>query len=371
VLELAVTMPLFVTLLLFGMYLSELVRAKLRLQQAGRFLAWELTAHPFGDPGRGDPSGAFEAAGREAVAQTVRRYRDLDPAEEVRSGGFGVSYDDFQARLSNGVAPLLELGAPEVEGDGGPWSTRAVSLSRQGLKTSLRNWGFNLRGQVRAEVSVDLRSTLLPAHYLDGLGGFFREPMWSTKPGGLRLRSGLVLLADGWQLADGADATVAGGRAGNHRGGRTESGLYRAVRRMRFWGEDDFADPGLPFLLGVRGVVPFELPEPSGAFTVSHAYGLAPPRGRACAGIPGYPDAARGGLASGAALLDHPRPQCFDSAPFRDTQEYASSRYLRLFQARGPWFMGCQRPGADDPSSRRRRDDGDRNVLGVDCEVAP
>jgi hypothetical protein len=76
-------------------------------------------------------------------------------------------------------------------------------------------------------------------------------------------------------------------------------------------------------------------------------------------------------LVSQAGLLDGPRPQCFDTAPFRDTQQYASSRYLRLFQARGPWFMGCHRAGADDPSSLRRRDEGDRNVLGVDCEVTP
>lgn len=370
-LELALTLPLFVTLLLFGMYLTELVRAKLRLQEASRFLAWELTAHPLSDYGGGDPAVAFEAARREAVSETTRRYRDLDSAEEVAPRGFGVTYGDFDARLSDEEAPLPEPSElPPLQGDGGVWSQHAVALARQSARASLRAWGFDLRGHLRADVSLRLHSTLLPVHFLDGERGFFREAL-GARLGDLRLRSHLVILADGWQLPDGADATIAGGRAGNHRGGRTESGLHRQVRRMRFWGDDGFADAF--FLTGVRGLLPLSLPDLSGAFVVSHNYGLD--AGRGCEGIPGYPDPsgaadARGGLSNLKGLVDYRRPMCFDTAPARDTQAYASSLYLRMFAARGPYFMGCQRAQAGDPSSPRDRDRGDRDLRRVDCEVS-
>jgi hypothetical protein len=67
-------------------------------------------------------------------------------------------------------------------------------------------------------------------------------------------------------------------------------------------------------------------------------------------------------------LLDHPRPACFDTAPFRDTQRYEGSLSLQMFRARGPYFMGCQRPQADDPSTPTDTHRGALNLIKTDCE---
>jgi len=368
--ELALVLPLFVTVLLFGMYLSELLRAKLRLLEGSRFLAWEMTAHPLSDYGGGEPALAFEAAKREALAETLARYRDLDSAEDVSPRGFGVEYEEVQAHLADAMAPLKDArGAVGLLGDGGAWSAKALGLAGQGTKASLRGFGFNLGGQVHAELSMRLRSTLLPMHYLDEEGGFFREPMRGGRLGDLKLQAGHTLIADGWALPDGADAVIAGGRAGNHRSGKTESGLHRQVRRMRFWGDEGFVDPSGGFIGGLTSQIPLPLPSFSGAFVVSHGYRLGP--SHVCPWLQGYPAEASQGLSNLAGMLDAVAPQCFDTAPFRDTEKYASSLYLRMFHARGRFFMGCQQAQAGDPSSPRDRDRSDRDLRKVDCERAP
>ena len=68
-------------------------------------------------------------------------------------------------------------------------------------------------------------------------------------------------------------------------------------------------------------------------------------------------------------LLDHERPQCFDTAPFRDT-EYSDAQYKKIFEARGEHFMGCKNPQAEDPSAPNSADatKGDKNEDIVNCE---
>jgi hypothetical protein len=48
--------------------------------------------------------------------------------------------------------------------------------------------------------------------------------------------------------------------------------------------------------------------------------------------------------------IDYKRRKCFDTAPFRDTSDYDRSQYRALYRARGPFFMGCQNPQADNPA---------------------
>jgi hypothetical protein len=65
--------------------------------------------------------------------------------------------------------------------------------------------------------------------------------------------------------------------------------------------------------------------------------------------------------------LDWPRPRCFDTAPFRDTWEYEQSEYLQVFRARGPHFMGCEQPMADNPAEPRTQYPQDENDMPLDC----
>ena len=59
-LELCLVVPLFMLLVFFSSFLVELACAKLRLQGAARYLAWELTSYPLDDLGQARHDEAFE-----------------------------------------------------------------------------------------------------------------------------------------------------------------------------------------------------------------------------------------------------------------------------------------------------------------------
>ena len=217
----------------------------------------------------------------------------------------------------------------------------------------LRTWKFNDGGRVQAESSVQLRNRFLPRSYLD------------TLP----LKSRLTLVVDGWTLADGGDAMMRGRRAGLHRTGSRPSGLYLQVARMTFLGLRNRLE-NIPVLGSMAGFLRAVAPDPTGTFVVSHNYGPDPGGewSRRCNSLGRYPAGAIGGLNNLARFsqLDEPRPDCFDTAPFRDQSRYEDSLYLRMFEARGSWFMGCKSFGADDPSAPADSSSGDE-ARKVDC----
>jgi hypothetical protein len=158
---------------------------------------------------------------------------------------------------------------------------------------------------------------------------------------------------------DGADAVMANGRAGNHRGGADESGLHRQVARMTLVGIRSALDrlPGVDAALGALGSS-IELPAFTGTFVVSHNYvrqgdGKAVDRGCYARGTDTTHNPAPSGLNNVGELakLDWLHPRCFDTAPFRDVEQYDRSLYVQMFKARGSNFMGCPMAQADDPTS--------------------
>ena len=70
------------------------------------------------------------------------------------------------------------------------------------------HFGFNTKGKVQVEVTMQLDNLLLPHHFLDENGkGFFKADMWGGRNlQSLTLRNRFTLLASGWALPDGADA---------------------------------------------------------------------------------------------------------------------------------------------------------------------
>ncbi len=155
-----------------------------------------------------------------------------------------------------------------------------------------------------------------------------------------------LLAVDGWALPDGSDAVIRDGRAGNRRRGSEPHLLYTQVRRMTFAGASKPATTEVGRLLSAVGL---PLPAWAGTFVVAHNYGPARLGEDKCEGLPGYPQDAAAGLNRFAdKALDFDRPQCFDTAPFRDTQSYQRSLYIRMFRQRGRYFMGCQRSQVDE-----------------------
>jgi len=269
--EAALLLPLLVALAVGGLATTELLLARLRVQEAARFGAWELTAYQVADVGGGDPHGRFRRAARRVEVEAARRYS----------------------------SPGVKLEVADVRAGGSP----PVA------------WKLSPDGRADAVARARVASVVLEE------------------------RASVVV--DPWNLSDGADAVVSAARAGDHRDGSGPSGLWLQVDRMRHRGR---AIPDLPSL---------GLPEPdaAGPFVVSRGY--RPERRSPCRGIPGYPAAAMGGLEDLGDRLDAPQPRCFDTAPFRDTQEYAASLSAQMYRMRGPRFMGCRSLGCEGEEGSR------------------
>jgi hypothetical protein len=337
--ELVLVLPLLVAMLLYGLYLAQLAQATLHVQEAARNAAWEMTAHVLSDYGQAKHDAAFNAASA-AISQDV--------AKRGIGGSWMADYGAVQIQLANERPALSASPLPLV------WSSGRLGSQVASAATTLPRlvdgWSLNRNGQVRASVRMDISSKLLPLRQ--------------------HLESSHVLLADGWQLPDGADARMENGRAGNHRGGADEGGLHRQVARMTFVGIRSALDRmrGVDAALDALGKP--GLPAFTGTFVVSNNY--TPERtdnGCYALGVDSTNNPAPGGLnnVEKASGLDWPHPRCFDTAPFRDVEQYDKSLYVQMFKARGPHFMGCLNGQADDPTSTGAANGGDTSNDHTPC----
>lgn len=362
--EFALTVPVLVMILMFSMYLTELVRAKLKLQEMARYAVWEMTSYTLSDFAKKEHDAAFEDARREAQEELLERYRDMDSVEpNGQPGNFIARYSDVQATFTNKEIDFIESGM--VPGgstsEGGGFASAILAPINQGAEWMLGSaWGFNTKGWVETETQMSFDNAILPRRYLDENtpGGFFQSDTFGGQDlTNLRLRSKFSMYANGWHLPDGGDAIVRSRRAGQHTEGSLAEphGLYLQVNRMVFLGLNSALDS-----LGIGGIldtVAKVLPNFFGTFVVSRNYGLEATNIECINGglRGGYPGNSLSGVhdmqTGDEGLLDYERPDCFDTAPFRDTISYDDSLYLKMFEARGEHFMGCKNAMADDPSA--------------------
>ncbi|MDC0708814.1 pilus assembly protein [Stigmatella sp. ncwal1] len=381
--EFALIVPVLVAILMFSMYLTELVRAKLKLQELARYAAWEMTSYTLSDFAKAKHDEAFDTAQREAMAEALERYKDMDSVEpDAVPGNFIARYSDVKGTLSNEEIGFFEKGLVLGNSDEGFASMAVGALNRAG-NGMLGAWDFNTKGWVTAEVDMRFNNVLLPRNYLDegGAQGFFKTDMFGGKElESLALKSRFSLYADAWTMEDGGDAVIRGRRAGAHRGGSDDMphGIYQQVSRMVFLGVADELRKHMGIIAQFETFLRQVAPAFLGTFVVSHNYGPTPSGedeawSRDCigpqTGVEAYPADAEGGLNNldKFSQLDWPRPKCFDTAPFRD-QPYERSQYIKIFKARGAYFMGCKNPQSDDPSAPVVSNRGDSNVNVVNCE---
>jgi len=179
--EFAIVVPLVVMVLLFAIWFTELVVVKLKVQEAARYAAWEATAYPLHDYGKGRQAlGKLASAMTTAVTRdTITRYADMDSArndptvnrffaarwtapvvvirnqkEEPVPGGSIVNYVftavatlfDFFSALSYKSGNVVALSLVAAGKDyGGARTVRMFGSSE---------WGFNRSGYIKATVST-------------------------------------------------------------------------------------------------------------------------------------------------------------------------------------------------------------------------
>ncbi|MDY7229433.1 TadE/TadG family type IV pilus assembly protein [Hyalangium rubrum] len=380
--EFAIIVPVLVTILMFSMYLTELVRAKIKLQEFSRYVVFEMTSYTLSDFANAQHDQAFTDAQTEMMEEAVERYKDLDSVEPNAPGGnFVAKFAEVAGTVQNKDVPFIEAGLVLGNANEG-FASDVLGAINGGANGLLSFWRFNTKGWVETEVTMKYNNAILPESYLDqGRGAFFKvDPFGGKSIASLELKQRFSMYADPWNMEDGGDATIRGRRAGAHRAGSEEfsHGLYRQVNRMVFLGVKDRLLGESSIISDLGSFLAQIFPAFLGTFVVSHNYTANPTDewDRECiggdTGIVSYPAEAQGGLNNldKFSQLDHPRPKCFDTAPFRD-QPYERSQYIKIFQSRGDFFMGCKNAQANDPSAPQsteatQRDESKTNA--VNCE---
>lgn len=371
--ELALVVPIFVVLLLFAAFFTDVIRVKLKLQEASRYAAWEMTSHPLGDWVNKNHEAVFTTARDSVIEEARLRFQDLDSADRRAIDGDAFSFSfALEARpptfeIANQEVALLPEGVPVLGGVG---------------DAALGAVGFDTGGQVEVMVRGGMRNLIIPRTFMQRTdGSFYGQSTWgSADLSAMQSHNRYTLVASSWFMPDGADQTIYSDRSGVHRDG-TEGGIRPVVTRMKFGGLGALVE-STSVLAKVKDITGRFLPDPFGTYVVSHNYGLegAPSSLDRSCNTPGHLSPA------GMRNLDVDKGldqrdgdnndllRCFDTAPFRDTQAYDASLYAKIFEARGQNFMGCQNAQADDPTydssdpgGRPRSTSGDRNEQPVNC----
>ena len=363
VVELAIVLPLLVVLILYGLYFLELIRARLRLQEINRSVAWELAAHPLSDYLGGRHDAAFSEAAAQVTTAVKLRYTN----SEGWPGTFVATYQDLHLRAVQEQVPGTHSFAGGTEP--GQWASSISGAMQRATGPMVEALGFNAGGLVHSHASLELKNHLLPRHFLQRSGGgwFKLDVFGGGSLDRVPLSSRYTLIASDWHIGEGED--VVGNIRRPFRGSaELPSAFFKQVSRMTFFGvRDRFGS--VPGLSEVERLVGRALADPTATHLISLNYRpRRPGEARECDYLQGYPLDARGGLnhLARSGSLDHERPACFDTAPFRDQARYEDSLYLRIFAARGAFFMGCKRAQADNPASDRDTSNGDESPK-VDC----
>jgi len=391
--EFALVVPLLVIILMFSMYLAELVRVKIKLQEVVRYTAWEMTSYVLSDFANFNHDAAYTTASTRTLAEARTRYQDLNSVEDnAGNGTFVARFSNVQVNMQHKQIDFFNMPQPlgTAQADDGPYAPDATNAASVPPNVLLEQWNFNHKGWVRTDATMNFATVLIPTSYLDsGPGAMFDVDTFGGRNiANLPLQARYSLYANGWNMPDGSDATMRDRRAGVHRGGNSDMphGIYRQVSQMSFLGlrgKFDFGPLGIAPVTDEFLFPDGDPPDFQGTFVVSHGYGANPsgPWDRDCVGHDGminYPNAgnadedARAGLNNLMKFseLDNELPRCFDTAPFRDHQSYDDSLYLQIFKARGEYFLGCKRSQADDPSSPTSAAavEGDESTNVVNCE---
>lgn len=289
--EFVVAVPLFILMLFFAWYFSDLVQVRLDTQEMARLVAWEPTQRMMHDFRDGDHRSKQRSA-QEDGARTIRElYRDMDPTRDdnqmPRKLTIDRAIDDVRINLSDGPAP----------------------------NDALLNSAFDRQGVV--EGLVTNTATGLDEFFPHNLlvGSHFSENPFAKMRQTLRFTDKYRLLADSWRLHDGQDVEP----------GDRDKAFTRQVDRLA-WGVDGLADALQAW------------PAASAGLTLATGYDLDP--FETVVASRNYTEDAASGRRTISVSGGQER---FDTAPMRVSDEDGNgSVYGRTLDGRSNHYLGCR-----------------------------
>ena len=296
--EFVVAVPVFILMLFFAWYFSDLVQVRLDTQEMARLVTWEPTHRAMHDFRDGDHRSKQRNA-KDDGARIVRElYRDMDPTRDEnqmpRKLTIDRAIDDVRINLSDGPAPNDAL--------------LSSAFERQGVVEGL----------------VTTTATGLDDFFPHNLlvGSHFGENPFAKMRQTLRFTDKYSLLADSWRLHDGQNVEP----------GDSDKAFTKQVDRLA-WGVGGLADALQAW------------PAASAGLTAATGYDLDP--FETVVASRNYTEDA----ASGRRSIEVSGGQeQFDTAPMRVTDEDGNgSVYGRTLNGRSNHYLGCRqlRPEAE------------------------
>lgn len=367
--EFAIVVPLFVTLVYGALYLTDLGVFKLRAQEIAHYGAWAMATQPLSnyDDSNFRHARSFDDARDRIAEELASTYSDLNGARDVFLPGDGKNartmsavYEPPQASdIRNQAADIIPTWG-ELPFVSGTDVAASLALNFLGVGTSLESMvsgmaaglGMNDKGQITARADVKVlppwrADRAAEARQMAELGKTRGADLSAFNPRGEVLKDGderisTTLIADNWRLAQGHSATphteqAAYNRVVAHVGANALRGLPGGtlvdaiVRLLNITNElpdgvQQFI-PGSPQRL--RGQV-FSRPY------VANRQGTANYTGTPKTGQVNIFAFTRGSAENGAVTN-------FETgALFDDPNNLGGSEYLKALNNRGPNFMGCQ-----------------------------
>jgi hypothetical protein len=318
--EFALLTVVLVPTMFYAIYFYELSVAKMKAQEASRYLVWELAAAGLSDWKDGHHQDKFDALQKELLQEVQDRWGDdqqsatptlFPTAPDAKPMTLEVSIPQDQVDLQSVDAEVWDASVANGV------STGALG---KGVDWLFRQMNFNTKGKLVGSLKFHIKNKLTGKALLLG---YYKEKKFLADELDLSVKQSLI--ADQWDLKDGSDV-VANGQ-------QNDCGKFDycyQVNRMQLLGIGSelnsvmsVADTILSvvgFHDPLRGVVASKaLSDPSVPVDSSHNLQVADPP-------------------------DHSSLRKHYTNVFRDNFTNNTSPYQKVYQRLGKYYLGCPQP---------------------------
>jgi len=313
--EFALLTLVLVPTALFSVFFAELGQAKLKAQEAGRYMVWEMTAVGLSDWQKGEHDKFFAAVRTSLLTEVEQRWTDdmqsatptvIANAKGPKPLSLTLSVDKAQTDLLNTETQLWDVSVA------GGVSTGPLG---QGVDAVFRHMGFNTKGRVEGSVQIKVKNILLH----NTMPAFYTQKMLLKDD--LVLKSRQALIVDQWDLKPGTSIVEV------NQSGNATSDYAKQVQRMSFIGLTQY----LSFIsMGDFIFSALNFHNPLNAVVASNS-------------MPGDPS-------SSALTLEvfnppgHSTITSHFTNTYKDTYEPNQSPYTKAYKKRGKFFLACKQP---------------------------
>lgn len=314
--EFALTTVILVPLLLYAIFFFEVMQAKLKANEASRYMVWEMTAYGLSDWQNGDHAKRFNDARSEILNELNQRYGDdLD-------GATPTIVPNYKALAQVATEISVDTGQNTMENvDPGIYSIGGFDTANDVMNYVFGWFKFNKMGKAKGTFKVHIKNKLLGSF---ALGRLAKMKLLDKQD--IDISSVQSLVVDQWDLKSGQSVN----EIGDH---QCDSDYCKQIKRMH--------------LAGVTG----NFSEVASTLSkVGAAMGIHMPTEAVISS-----NALSGTSTADAynALVEHVGEMtCHSHNPvnpdmnnlYKDRYKKEDSRYYKIYNMLGPCYMGCNQP---------------------------